>query len=41
MPNTILELMQAERYLSSLWNAVDHAKRQIDQINLKWTSIMM
>ena len=44
MPDSILELMNAERYLNSLWNAVDQAKRQIDLINLNglsWVSITM
>lgn len=41
MPDSILELMNAERYLNGLWRVLDQAKRQIDQIDAKWVSITL
>ena len=41
MPTTLLELMNAERYLNGLWRVLDQAKQRIDQIDLKWVSITL
>jgi len=37
MPASVLELLNAERYLHELWRLIDLAKRRMAQLeNIKW-----